>query len=103
MKNNIEFIINRNYGWGFQEAKLTYDLSLEILVLPCSWFDGDWIRNPYKIGFNNFFEYTDKKYDFDNFFKGSFCYHWHNKWNKKIDDNSIIIQLVNIIKKNIIV
>jgi hypothetical protein len=101
MKINIEFIIKRNLGWGFQEAKLTYDLPLDMLVLPCSWFNADWIKNPYNIGTEKFFENTDKQYNFDNFFKGSFCYHWHNKWNKKIHDNSIIIQLVKIIKNNL--
>ena len=94
MKKNIEFIINRNRGWGFQEANLTYDLPLDMLVLPCSWFDADWIPNEYDIGVKKFFENTDKQYDFDNFFKGCFCYHWHNKWDKKIENNSIIIQLV---------
>jgi len=101
MKKNIEFIINRNRGWGFQEANLTYDLPLDKLVLPCSWFDPDWITNPYNIGFNNFFENTDKQYNFDNFFNGSFCYHWHNNWNDKIQDNSIIMQLVKIIQNNL--
>jgi len=80
MKKNIEFIINRNNGWGFQEAMLTFDLDLDMLVLPCSWFDADWIINSYNIGTNSFFEFTTKSYDFDNFFTGSFCYHWHNKW-----------------------
>ena len=37
MKKNIDFIIKRNRGWGFQEASLTYNLPLDILVLPCSW------------------------------------------------------------------
>ena len=97
MKRNIEFIINRNRGWGFQEAQLTYDLPLDMLVLPCSWFNGDWITNPYNIGTQRFFEYTDKRYDFGNFFTGSFCYHWHNKWDKEIQDNSIIYQLNSII------
>jgi hypothetical protein len=87
MKNNIKFIINRNCGWGFQEANLTYNLPLDMLVLPCSWFDPDFIINPFNIGTKNFFKGTDKKYDFTNFFKGSFCYHWHNKWNENIDDN----------------
>ena len=68
MKKNIEFIINRNRGWGFQEANLTYDLPLDMLVLPCSWFDADWIPNEYDIGVKKFFENTDKQYDFDNFF-----------------------------------
>lgn len=98
MKNNIHFIINYNRGWGFQEAKLTYNLPLDMLVLPCSWFDGDWIPNLYDIGTVNFFKNSKKKYNFDNFFKGSFCYHWHNKWNMKIEKNSIIEQLVKIIK-----
>ena len=101
MKKNIDFIINRNRGWGFLQAGLTYDLPLEMLVLPCSWFNGDWIQNPYNIGTNQFFENTEKIYNFDNFFTGAFCYHWHNKWNTEIGDNSIIKQLVQLIKKRL--
>jgi hypothetical protein len=103
MKKNIEFIIQHNRGWGFQEANLNYGLDdLDMLVLPCSWFDGSWIKNPYNIGFDFFFENTDKKYDFTNFFTGSFCYHWHNKWNNQIHDNSIINQLIKLIDINLI-
>jgi mannosyltransferase OCH1-like enzyme len=101
MRHNIQFIIKHNRGWGFQEASLTYDLPLDMLVLPCSWFNADWIKNPFNIGTEKFFEETNINYDFDNFFKGSFCYHWHNKWNHKIEDNSIIKQLVKIIKRNL--
>jgi hypothetical protein len=101
MKKNIEFIMNVGRGWGFQEAKLIYDSPLDILVLPCSWFDADWIPNPHNVGFTKFFAYTDIQYDFSNFFKGSFCYHWHNQWSKRIGDNSIIIQLVEIIRSNL--
>jgi len=101
MKKNIEFIIKRNRGWGFQEAELTYDLPLDMLVLPCSWFNGDWIKNPYNVGFDNIFDNTDIQYDFGNFFNGSFCYHWHNQWNHKIHDNSSILQLVKIIQNNL--
>ena len=101
MKNNIEFIINRNMGWGFQQAKLTYNLPLDMLVLHCSWFDSDFITNPYNIGTINFFKHTDKEYDFGNFYEGAFCYHWHNKWNMKIEENSIIKQLVLIIKQEL--
>ena len=90
MENNINFIINRNRGWMFKEAQLTYDLQLEMLVFHCSWFDGDWIQNEYNIGTDNFFNNTEKEYTFDNFFNGAFCFHWHNKWNKLIEDNSII-------------
>jgi hypothetical protein len=46
MKKNIEFIINKNKGFGFLESNLTFDLELDLLVLPCSWFDPNWINNP---------------------------------------------------------
>lgn len=104
MKNNINFIINHNRGWGFQEARLTYDLPLDFLVLPCSWVSPAWIENPIfikKEQFNNFFKKSNRQYNFDNFFKGAFCYHWHNRWNMIIEDNSIIKQLVQIIKKRL--
>jgi len=105
MKKNIEFIINRNRGWGFQEAQLTYDCPLDLLVLPCSWFDAGWIQNRFLINVMNplpFFKKTDREYNFNNFLKGAFCFHWHNRWNILIEDNSIILQLINIIKKDII-
>ena len=97
MKNNIKFIINRNRGWGFQEAALTFDLELDMLVLPCSWFDACWLD----FRFIPFFENTDINYDFNNFYKGAFCYHWHNRWGNKIYDNSICMQLVKIIQSNL--
>lgn len=101
MKNNINFIINRNRGWGFQRAELTYDSELDMLILPCSWFDGSWVQNPYRIGTCNFLEKTNKQYNFDNFFKGAFCYHWHNQWDKEIEENSIIDQLGLLILSDI--
>ena len=103
MKKNIEFIIKLNRGWGFQIAKLTYNIKeLDFFILPCSWFDGSWISNPYNIKFNFFFKKSNKEYNFENFFKGSFCYHWHNNWDGIIEENSIILQLVKIIKSKLI-
>ena len=63
--------------------------------------DADWIKNPYEIGTENFFENTSIKYTFNNFFRGCFCYHWHNKWNKTIENNSIIELLNKIIDKEL--
>lgn len=101
MKDIIEYILDRNRGWGFQEANLTYDSPIDLLVLPCSWFDSVWINSSGSISLSVFFETTEVKYDFEHFFKGSFCYHWHNNWNKPIEKNSIILQLVNIIQTSI--
>lgn len=97
MRNNMEYILNLNKGWGFQEALLTYDLLLDMLVLPCSWFDPDWIKNPFGIGTVNFFKNIHRQYNFNNFFNGAFCYHLHNKWNLGIEENSPFKQLVKII------
>lgn len=101
MRKNIEFIISRNKGWGFQEALLTFDLNLDMLILPCSWFDPNWIINPYKKTFDFLFDISPIEYNFDNFYRGSFCYHWHNSWNKHIHKNSPIMNLINIIKNDL--
>ena len=70
MKNNIEYIIKRNCGFGFQEANLTFDLPLDMLVLPCSWFDAVWIENDEKIYVCGqfFLKNIDRQYNFNNFF-----------------------------------
>jgi hypothetical protein len=93
MKANIEFIGKRGRGWGFQEANLTFDLPLDMLVLPCSWFDAGWISNPYEMTFNDFFDKTARAVSLKRFFSGAFCYHWHNKWNNTIEPSSIARQL----------
>ena len=99
MKKNIEFIIKCNRGWGFRKAQLTYNSDLDLLVLPCSWFDGGWIENPYNIRGNDIINNTSEKYDFDTFFKGAFCYHWHSQ-QKFTAPNSVIVQLTKLIDPN---
>lgn len=101
MKKNIEFIINKNKGFGFLESNLTFDLELDLLVLPCSWFDPNWINNPIanEKDFKFFFKETNNIYDFNNFYYGSFCYHWHNQWNDEIENNCIAMQLYNLISE----
>lgn len=101
MKRNIEFIIERGRGWGFQEAQLTFDTTLDMLVLPCSWFDPSWISNPLNIGFDSFFKETEKGYTFEKFFPGIFCYHWHNQWNVMPHKSSPFMQLANILNEKL--
>lgn len=101
IESNIKYIIKRNQGFGFQEANLHFDLPLKLLVLPCVWFDPSWSKIDNNIKFSDFFIDTQKKYTFDNFFPGSFCYHWHNKWNDDIGSDSIFEQLNRIIDKEL--
>jgi hypothetical protein len=95
MKQIIEYINQRGRGFGFQEASLTFDLPVDLFVLPCSWFDPDWINNPYNIGWSKLFKRNDKVVTLKSFFNGSFAYHWHNQWKTKIEENSIVLQLIN--------
>lgn len=93
----IRFLLDKNMGWGFQQAKLNFCDNINLLVLPCGWFDGGWLQNPYDITFDNFFLRSDIQWDFNTFFGGCFCFHWHNRWNNAIEKGSAIDQLVTII------
>ena len=98
----IRFTIKRNRGWGFMQARLTYDLDVDLLVLPCSWFNPGWVANVgNRVNKEDFLMGTDKVYNFDNFYSGAFCYHWFNGWNLEVGNTSIISQLVKIIKDDI--
>jgi len=92
MEANIRKIAALNRGWGFQQARLTYDLPLDMLVLPCAWFDPGWIPNPYAFGWGCLF----KQYRGEEplvFFDGCFGYHWHNRWHEPIEPNCIVERL----------
>jgi len=68
--------------------------NLNITSLPDPFFDIVW---PHMDGnlkcltinnFDHFFQETDKEITLDNFFKGCFAYHWHNRWGEPELKNS---------------
>lgn len=87
----------RGRGWGFQQAMLTYDLPINLTVLPCAWFDPGWLDLEHSIGFN-FFHSQNKAYSLESFHNGSFTYHWHNQWNAEIENSSVARMLDNEVK-----
>lgn len=97
MEYFINFMLERKKGWGFQESNLTLDLVIPLLVLPCSWFDPNWIPNDYHVEWDDFFKTTERVVSFKTFFNGSFCYHWHNRWNDNIEENSYFDKLCKTI------
>lgn len=100
MKKNIEFIIKRNNGWGFREAGLTYDLDLDMLVLPCGWFDPFFSKMLEHQG-DDIFTNIEGNITLEEYFPGSFCHHWHNRWYKPIDESSIFRKLCNDVDKRL--
>ena len=95
MRRNIEYILAKGMGWGFQQARLTYDTEeMDMFVLPNSWFDAGWIANPYGVTWDNWFENTEQTYDTHTYLPGAFAYHWHNRWDRTIEPRSPFAQLV---------
>lgn len=97
LEKNIEYIISKKQGWGFQQANLTIDAPLNFLVLPCAWFDASWLDNPYKFTWDNFFQKSSQIVNFENFFPGAYAFHWHNRWTKHVHKKSPLMQLFKII------
>ncbi len=99
MKKTIDFFHNQNTGWRTQ-SNCEINSPINILVLPCSWFDPIWEKTEFSDNFNfsKFFESQKEVFKLNYFFQGAFCYHWHNMWNKTIEKNSPMYYLVNDVK-----
>jgi len=97
LKKLMEFFISQNRSWGFQQSNLHYGLDIEMIVLPCCWFDAGWIENEMNFGCNDFFLKEDE-YDINNFFNGIFCFHWHGRFDLEIKEKSPIRTFYNLIK-----
>jgi len=102
MLDFINYLINRNLGYGFQDYfyqknHLTFDTPLDILVLPCSWFDGGFLYDfpDFIDGNKEFFKSVNGIINIDTFAKGAFCYHWHNRWYNNVEEMSYFDQLTN--------
>lgn len=105
MLHFINFMVDRNQGYGFQESNLTFDTPVDLLVLPSSWFDSWWLPDfdeyP-KTDHRNidFFQPTVREVTFENFCSGAFCFHWHNLWEYPISENSYLHKLYeNLLNK----
>jgi hypothetical protein len=89
--NSQCFLLIQNYmpeAFNFKYENLNFT------SLPSSFFDIVWNESdkdvPY-LNFNNFdyfFKETDKEVTLDNFMKGCFAYHWHNRWTEPELQNS---------------
>lgn len=103
VENFLRFSISQNKGWGFFDGRLKFAnaKTVDALILPCSWFNPSVLSGQSFAYRKGFLHKTKTKHNFDNFYKGAFCHHWHNAWNIKIDETSPMLQLVKIIKDDI--
>ncbi len=82
------------YTGNFPEAWSYKHKNLNITSLPTAFFDIVWPNENTDLPFftlNNFdlfFKETEKEVTLENFFKGCFAYHWHNRWNEPELKNS---------------
>jgi len=51
--------------------------------------------NPCLSSFDQFFYKNKRGFTLESFFSGAFCYHWHNRWNYPVNENSVISDLYN--------
>jgi hypothetical protein len=65
---------------------------ITISVHPCEWFDPAWkthdsgvTANDYCNCFDDFF---GRDVEIERFFPNSYCYHWHNRWDRSISARS---------------
>lgn len=107
LNDAILYINNLKRGFGFQRGGITYDLPIDFLVLPCYWFNPQWMRCNPDITFNknqswlNPFLKTNKLYNFDNFYKGSFAYHWFSATENKYQENCIMDKFYDFFEKEL--
>jgi hypothetical protein len=79
-------------------GKEIYD---DLLVLPCSWFDGASLDSKY-MKKERYFELFKtlpsafKPIKINEWFKGSITMNWHNEWETPIESNSVVEQLSSI-------
>lgn len=73
----LEYMATRRKGYGFQTSELTYDHKVPLTVLPCSWFDTDWVMGKFEERWARF--WRPGSLNVTTFYRGAFTYHWHNR------------------------
>ena len=60
---------------------------ISITVHPCKWFDPMW--EAADAGLASFDDFFIIDGDTEQFYPDSYCYHWHNQWEREISDGTI--------------
>lgn len=80
---------------GLNQKYFNFESDIELNVLPCAWFDPEWINK--ECNFDKWFVSNNNQYFYDDVY----CYHWHNRNNLSIENSSPFER--NILKiKNIL-
>jgi hypothetical protein len=108
LKDAILYINNRRRGFGFQRGNISYTEPIDFIILPCYWFNPQWMGCDADINFSknlswpNYFLEGNKKYNLKNFYRGAFSYHWFGSGKKKLNNvNSVMRQFYDFFTKEL--
>jgi hypothetical protein len=79
---------------GDNQKMLGFQSDIELNVLPCGWFDAEWI---YESDFNKWFRNNNGQY----FYEDTYCYHWHNRNHLQIEVGSPFHRNIEKLKKDL--
>jgi len=96
--NLIEIIMKKVPMYFYPQGTFELDKPFDITIMHRSFFDPLWPEGiniePFNM-LNDFFKKTNKIILRNNFFNGAFTYHWHNRWDMPVEENSPYSQLLS--------
>ena len=69
------------FNWGRENLRRALDHGAAVTIFPSPFFDTEWQADPK-------FEPFKRTPNSANFYDGAFAWHWHNRWDRRIQDGS---------------
>jgi len=105
--NNLatQYILNSYARPGAGSLQWASDLYLQIknqcpnvVIFPAAFFNSEWQHNQHTVDEDGFVKHKFS----ENIFDGAFSWHWHNRWDKNIEEESKFDILDKILEKKFI-
>jgi glycosyl transferase-like sugar-binding protein len=69
------------FNWGRENLRRAVDRGAAVTIFPSPFFDTEWQADPQ-------FEAFKRTANSANLYDGAFAWHWHNRWDRRIEDGS---------------
>jgi hypothetical protein len=67
------------FNWGRENLRRAVDRGAAVTIFPSPFFDTEWQADPK-------FEPFKRTANSANLYDGAFAWHWHNRWDRRIED-----------------